>query len=511
MSIKNKVVLTGIEARNALMKGAKFVADAVRPTLGPYAHSFAIEKNNEVIDDGVTIAREIVSGGIHNEAEARGARMLVEASVKTEDMAGDGTTTAMTLANAIVQEILKYLPKDNIGIGKKKPAEIITEIDKECGEVVEMLKKKAVPIETKEEIINSAIVSAGDKELGTLIGTAQFEIGKDGWLIAEDTHERMSSVERVPGVRIDNGFVTSNVINNQEKQSLELTDIPVLLTNYTFTDFNGISGLLQEFAHKGQKSLVIVGRAFNETAIRICQENFRNGFNLYPLNAPYQDQNEIMKDLAAVLGGRYINNEETDLPNVTLADIGFATKIQAKRFETIFAGRDDVESRKRVASRIADLKLKDASASVFESKNISMRISQLTNGFSIVKVGAKSDLRQKFLKRKADDAVAAVRAAYKEGVVAGGGLAFKEISETLPDTYILKRPLMAIYDQIMFSAPEGFTVKDDVKDPVFVLRTALENACSVASQFAMACGTINTEKDKPLDLLLRKTINTDSE
>lgn len=509
--MKNKVVLVGIAARNALVKGAEFVAQATVSSLGPYGANFAIEKNNEVTNDGVTIAKEIVSGGIHDESEARGARMILEASSKTDEIAGDGTTTAMALAISILKECLKYLPKDDVGAGKKKPSEIVAQVEKERKEITEKLVAMATPIDTEEELIRSAIVSVGDEELGKLIGKAQFEIGKDGVLIAEDTNEKYSYNEREMGIKIDNGFVTSLAINNQEKQSLELKDIRILLTNHVFMDMSALNEARKALYQSGVRMIVVVGRGFSEKAVQECMEMYKNGYPCYPINAPYTDQNEIMKDLIAILGGKYINNEESEISATSDKDFGFATKIIAKRFETIFGGKDDVDSRMRVTARVEELQAKlKGSTSDFERKNLELRISQLVNGISVIKIGATSELRQKYLKRKADDAVNAVRAAFKEGVVEGAGLAFKKISEELPESYILKEPLMSIYKQIMFSAPSDFKIEDWVKDPVFVLRTALENACGVATTLATTRGTSNTAKDKPLDVLLRKAVVTET-
>lgn len=508
--MKPKVILIGVEARNALVKGAEFVARATVSSLGPFGANFAIEKNNEITNDGVTIAKEIASGGIHDESEARGARMIVEASSKTDEVAGDGTTTAMALAIAIVKECIKYLPKDDVGAGKKKPSEIIAQVDRECKDVIEKLQLLAEPITTEDQLINSAIVSMGDKELGTIIGKAQFALGKDGYLIAEDTNEKYSFVERVMGIKVDNGFVTSLAINNQEKQSLELNNVRILLTNYTFMDMSAINEARKALAMAGVKELVVVGRGFSEKAIQECMQITQNGYPLYPINAPYTDQNEIMKDLVAIFGGRYINIEDSEIAVTSDKDFGFATKIVAKRFETVFSGKDDVDARMRVSARIWELEAKKkGSESDFEKKNLEIRISQLTNGFSIIKVGATSQLRQKFLKRKADDAVNAVRAAYREGVVPGAGVAFAIIASKLPDESILKEPLLAINKQIKFSAPSDFVIEDWVKDPVFVLRTALEHACGVATTLATAGGTSNTMRDKPLDVLLKKAVSTE--
>jgi chaperonin GroEL len=205
----------------------------------------------------------------------------------------------------------------------------------------------------------------------------------------------------------------------------------------------------------------------------------------YPLNAPYVNQGEIMQDLATVLGGKYYDYETSSLEDMTLEDVGFASKIIAKRYDAIITGRDTPLNQERVNDRIKELKEKlKGEPSEFAKKAYEARIAQLENGFAIIKVGATSDQQRKYLKDKCDDAVNAVRSAYQEGVVDGGGLAYKQVSEELPEGYILKRPLLSLYNQIMENAPEGYVIEPWVKDPLKVLRVALERACSVASTFA---------------------------
>jgi chaperonin GroEL (HSP60 family) len=196
-----------------------------------------------------------------------------------------------------------------------------------------------------------------------------------------------------------------------------------------------------------------------------------------------------MKDLQAVLGGTYINTEEKDIRKMIVTDIGFAENIMAKRYSALIAGKKDKMSEERVATRIKELqdKLK-GEVSAFEKKNITMRIAQLTTGLAIVKIGSDTEANRKYLKDKADDAVGAVRGAWQEGVVKGAGLAFKEIADSLPGTYILKRPLASVYEQLMSRAPKDFKIEEWVKDPVKVIRCALHYACETAGRL----GTVET-------------------
>lgn len=485
-----KIIKKGAVARSELIKGADFLADCVKSTLGPFGANFFLEKGNKITNDGVTVAREIE---LPDEIQNRGITALRQASIKTNDEVGDGTTTAVVLAQAVLKEAVRFLGDESKGIiGKKAPVEVMNQISKECTEIVDILKTKAETVKTKEQLIESARVSVKDETLATLIGGMQWELGKDGIIIAEETNDKNCTIDKVKGIRIDNGFGTSMVINNQEKQSLEVSDVDVLMTNNTFHDFKKIIHIFDGMARLGKRKLVIVGRAFSTECIQLCMDNAKQGNFIYPINAPYTDQDEVMKDMAAILGGTYYHYEDRNLEDMMLSDLGHADKIVARRYDAVITGNGNPEA--RIAELQAILK---GEKSEFMKRNIQQRLAQLTNGFAILKVGANSEMERDYKKDKADDCVNAVRSALQEGVVDGAGLAFKQIAETLPDTYILKRPLQSIYEQIMYSAPKDFKIESWVKDPVKVLRIALQNACTIAGTFATAMGATATEVPKP--------------
>lgn len=497
MATKLKIARRGDDARKKLIKGADFAADCVKDTLGPYGRNWVFEKGRRVTNDGVSVARELE---LKDETEQLGLTMIREAAIKTNDMAGDGTTTAMTLAQAILKEASRFLGDDTRGISAKKtPIEIIRQVEKEKNEIIERLQEMSERIETRDDLIKSAKVSVEDDELAEMIGGTQWDLGRDGIILAEETAERTSSVEKIKGLRIDNGLGTSIVMNNQEKQALELSDTHVVLTNHIIKDFKPLKNLLDNLVKTGVTNLVIVARAFTPEAIQLCMENIhRGGLKIYPINAPYTDQAEIMKDLAAVLGGTFFHDEERNLEDMNVSDVGYADRVFARRYDAIFTGKDNEKTQERVDARVKELTKKiSGEQSEFEKKNLERRVAQLTNGFALVKIGALSDTERKYKKDKAEDAVHAVRAAFQEGVVPGAGIAFKDISDQLPDTYILKRPLLSIYEQIVATAPKDFVIEDWVKDPVKVLRVALDNACSVAVTLATAAGSVATERDKP--------------
>jgi len=494
--MKNKIVKQGIEARNKLVKGADFLAEGVRSTLGPYGQNWFIEKGNKITNDGVTIAREIECA---DEIEDRGAKALFEAADRTNNEVGDGTTTAITLAHAILKESIKNLASNVSIVGKLTGAELIKQLEKERVIVTEKLLEAATSIETEEQLIASAKVSVENDTLAELIGKTQFKLGRDGIIIAEESNAPESSIEFVNGIRLDNGFGTSLVVTDPEKEALIVKDTRTILTNHTIQSLNTLNPILAQLAKQGVRRVVIVSRGFTEQAIKECMENMKNGFNIYPVNAPYTDQSEIMKDLATVLGGRYINSEEADLESIQLSDVGFAEVFEARRWDAIVTGAKDENAKERVEKRVIELKKKlEGNLSQFEQRMINQRIAQLSTGFAVLKVGAQSDKERKYLKDKADDAVNAVRLAFQEGTIKGAGLTLKEISDSLPEDFILKRPLCSIYEQITFSAPKGFVIEDWVRDPVKVVRVALKYACSVAGTIATAGGVTATEKEKPM-------------
>lgn len=505
----NKRILFGAEAREELVKGADFLADAVVRTLGPFGENFFIDKKNSITNDGVTVAKEIliskdmlIKGVQGNEINQRGAVAIREAASKTNDIAGDGTTTATLLAQKIYQELSRFLGKKNV-IGAKKPSELIRQVEEERKEVTAKLIALSIPITSKEQLVESATVATEDRALGTLIGEAQWNVGKDGYLLVEDTNETYSSVEKVVGIRIDNGFGTSQIINNPEKQTLEVEDAGIILTTHSIKDLHDWEDLMVLFepAFKaGHKQLVVVARAWTDETINYCLQNINKGaLKIYPLSAPYVNMTERMKDLAAVTGATFYDSENSELSDLLISGMGKVEKVIAKRMEAIITGSLDVSARvEELTKQLA------GSESEFEKKQLRERISQLSNGFAIVKVGSPSDMEKRRLLDKCEDAVNAVRAALQEGTVAGAGLAYAYIAKELPDTYILKRPLMALHEQIMSSAPSDFVIEEWVRDPLKVMRVALEQACVAASSFATAGGVITDAIADPVDSLVKK-------
>lgn len=487
-----KVASIGYEGRDKLVKGASYIADAVKLTLGPNGQNFAIEKGNRITNDGITIARELI-GTQEDEIEERGSKLVVDAMSKVNDAVGDGSTTMATLTGSALKDIIRQLPSQSLLVGKMPLAKLLKKVEDEKDEIVDKLCTSAVKVDSEEKLYQVALVSAEDEKLAQLISHAQWELGTDGVILAEETNDKECSIERTNGILIDNGFGTSMVINNPEKEALELFDVSVVYTNHTITNMEVLTPLIAQLVQKGQRSIVVMARAFTEEAIQFCVKQAEAGLGIYPLNAPYTDQAEIMKDLEVVLGGRFIGTENGSLDAIQVSDVGFASHVLAKRMSTIFAGNGLKE---KVEARVSVLeKKREGSGSEFEKRNLTQRIAQLRNGFAILKIGAVTDAKRKYLKDKADDAVNATKLALEEGVVRGGGRALKDIADTLPDDYILKNAIQAPYEQIQLTTG-GIETEEWVVDSVKVLRTVVDSAVSIASILATAGGSIATKKKK---------------
>lgn len=494
-----KISITGLEARNKAINGVEYVGNAIKSTIGPHGLNFLLEKGNKITNDGYNIASELCPT-IKDEFERRGALVAHQASSKTNDEVGDATSTAWALTTEIIKECVRYLPNDKIGKAKKQPSEIIEQLKKERAFVEEELKAMITPITSEEELIKSAKVSVEDDTLAEMLGKMQFELGENGRIVAEETNNTECSIEKGLGIRLDNGFSASHLITNQEKQTMELQNISVFLTNYTI-DKKELDLLNKQvfgdLINNKKLAIVLVARAFTEEAIKVCVESMKTGFAIFPVNAPYVDQREIMKDIQAVVGGRYIDVEEGRLEDVYISDIGFARKFVAGQMFGEVAGAEDEEGKERIAKRVEMLEEKmKGEQSDFGKRMLGERIAQLKGGFAILKVGSYSLVERKRLKDKADDAVNAVRHALKGGTVPGAGLAFKQISDKMEDGSLLKRPLRVIYDHIINSAPEDFEIPDWVRDPYIVLSTALKNAVEVAGTISSTNGIITTQDKK---------------
>lgn len=486
-----KIVKTGSEAREALARGADFLANAVKLTLGPSGYNAVLGPKggalSRITNDGITIAREMEC---EDEIENLGLKTMLEACSQTNEIAGDGTTTAITLGQAVLKSLSKQFGSGNVVGSKMSIAEMRKRTKDELGQVIQALKDMAKPVESKEELIAVAKIAVEDDALADMLGSVQWDIGKDGSILPELSNDQEDSIERVNGIRIDNGYSSSLAINNQEKQTLEVQDYSIILTNHTVKNLanligtDGNPGILVQLIKAGKQNVIIMARGFTEQAIQECQGNLKMGNNFIPVNAPYTNQNEVMLDLAAALGATYINSEERQLEDMQLSDVGFTKSIVAGRWDSVFTWEKNEHSDERIAGRIAELeKQLSGTLSVFERKSIEDRVAQLKSGFALMKVTGKTLAERNYKKDKVDDCVNAVKSALQEGTVPGGGLALKTIADSLPVASLLKEALSAPYLQIQENAG-GLEIGDEVRDAVKVTRIALEKAVSVATELA---------------------------
>lgn len=522
-NVRRFVVKKGDEARQELLEGVYFGADAVRRTLGPYGRNSVSGVRGgtpHITNDGVSILKEL---WIPDEIRMLGLRVAREAALKLNEICGDGTTSAMFLTYAILLGATKRLGYTIVdpangnyvrgeAIGAPSPMEIKRAIDAEALIVIDALKAMAKPVADKEELIGAVRVATEDQALAEMIGNMQWELGPDGTILVEDSNEPNDQIERVNGIRFDNGFPTSRVINNQEKQTLELEDVHVIYTNaivHSIADFRGmdststagvINTIIANVQKNGRpKNIVIIATKFDQLAMQEIAENMQRGIMICPINAPYVNRTEVFKDLAAVLGGTFVDVENNGrLSDMTLSDVGFATRVQASRWNAIFAGVTDEKAKNRIEQRIALIKKElKGEQSVFAQNMLNARIAQLQNGLALMKVGALTEAEQQRKRDKVDDAVASARSALQEGLVPGAGEALKAIAGKLPEDSILRKPLCAISEQIQANAGQEFAIEPWVKDPVKVLRYVVEKAASIAGNIITAEIAIDHENPKP--------------
>lgn len=480
--------LIGIKARDLAFSGADKVASAVEMSLGPAGQNLLMEKGNTTTNDGKKIS-QFLSASMENEFERRGALYQHAGSVEVEKQVKDSTSTYFTISKGIRKALLPYLPTEAIPIGTPV-SELKSRLLKEKEEVLAKLKEKSKPINSREELIQSALVSVEDKELAEMIGGTQWDLYQatgDGFIRPDETAELESSIERVSGIYMDNGFATSIMVNNPEKESLEAVNINILLTNYIINDLTPLTGLLVDLKKSGKTTLAVFARAFSQESMKQISEWAMKGMAIVPINAPYMNQSQVFLDLSAVTGANYITDETKGLELINTKDIGFSKRISCGRNESFVSGSGD--EGERVKERVKTLEKElEATNSMFYKDTLRQRIAGLKGAFAILRVGSLSpeDRKRKF--DKCEDAVGAVRNALRSGTVKGAGIAFKEIADTLPDDYILKEPLQTVYRQIKNSLPEGTEIEEWVRDPYISLATALEYAIEYSVNMANILG-----------------------
>ena len=503
------------EARKKLKAGADKLADAVKVTLGPKGRNVVLDTGfgvPTISNDGVTIAKEIE---LEDRIENLGAEILKEVASKTNEVAGDGTTTATVLAQAIIAAGLK-----NIAAGAN-PLALKRGIDKATKVVVSALKEMSREVSTKEKISQVATNSAEDKELGDLIAEVIEEIGKDGVITCEESKIFGLQKEIVKGLRFDRGYISPYMITDAERMESAFEDPYILITDKKISALSEILPVMEKVAKTGRKNLVIIADEVEGDALAALLVNkLRGTFEAVAIKAPgFGDRKkEMLEDIATLTGGRVISEETgLKLENIEMEMFGRARKVvSTKEYTTIIEGKGD---REKIEARIKQIKREiSQSTSDFDKEKSQERLAKLAGGVAVIKVGAATEIEQKAKQHKTEDALSSTKAAIEEGIVAGGGVAFlraipvleklKVSEDERTGVEIIKRALEEPTRIIAQNAGiDGAIVVAEVKkgngsfgfnaetmryedlletgiiDPTKVVRSALENAASAAGMF----------------------------
>ncbi|MDB5264801.1 MAG: groL [Parcubacteria group bacterium] len=512
-----KEIRFGEDARRAIHEGLSKSAKAVKVTLGPRGRNVVLEKSYggpRITNDGVSIAKEI---SFKDKFENMGAEIVKEVANKSNDVAGDGTTTAVVLLEALVNEGLATLTRGANAMGIRSGMEQARDA------AIKELKKMARPVEGKSDVKQVATISAESEELGTIIAETVERVGKNGVVTVEESQGMELSYEVVEGLQIDKGYVSAYMVTNHERMEAEMRDAQILVTDRKISSVQEILPLLEKIAQTGKKEVVIVADDVEGEALTTFVLNkLRGTFNVIAVKAPgYGDKKkEILADIASVVGAQVISADTgMTFENATLEVLGKATRVVAAKDTTVFVGgkgkKADIEARVGQLQAIAE------GSSKFDKEQIEARIAKLTGGVAVIRVGAATETEMKYLKDKIDDAVKATKASIEEGIVPGGGTALAKVARMLRtedwefDTKdeetgfaIVSRALEAPLRQILanagkddgsaivervqssksfsgYDAMKGEEVDDMVAagiiDPVKVTRSAVENAVSAAA------------------------------
>ncbi|SFN72212.1 chaperonin GroEL [Proteiniclasticum ruminis] len=526
-----KTIIYGEEARRAMQKGVDILADTVKVTLGPKGRNVVLEKKFGaplITNDGVTIAREIE---LEDAYENMGAQLVKEVSTKTNDVAGDGTTTATVLAQSMIKEGLK-----NVTAGAN-PMFIRQGIKLAVDKAVEAIKEQSVAIGGKEDIARVAAVSAQDEEVGLLISDAMERVGTQGVITVEESKTFGTELEVVEGMQFDRGYVSAYMATNTEKMEAVLDDPFILITDKKINTIQEILPVLEQVVQTGKKLLLIADDIESEVIATLVVNKLRGTFVCVAVKAPgFGDRRkEMLQDIAILTGGQVISEElGRELKDATIDMLGSADTVRINKDQTVIvSGRG---SKEEIANRVHVIKAQmEETTSEFDKEKLSERLAKLAGGVAVIKVGAASETELKEKKLRMEDALAATKAAVEEGIVAGGGTAYINVIDAVgsltsedPDVVvginIVKRALEEPLRQIAINGGvEGSVVIEKVKhsekgigfniiteelvdmvkvgivDPTKVTRSALQNAASVAATFLTTeAAVVDIKEDKPM-------------
>lgn len=520
-----KKIVFNEDARRALQRGVDALADAVKVTLGPKGRNVVLEKKFGaplITNDGVTIAREIE---LEDAFENMGAQLVKEVATKTQDVAGDGTTTATLLAQAIVREGLK-----NVTAGAN-PMIIKRGIEKAVEAVVAHIKGMAVPVENKSAIAQVASISAGDEEIGRLIADAMEKVGKDGVITVEESKTFGTELEVVEGMEFDRGYVSPYMVTDAEKMEAVLDEPYILITDRKISAIHDILPVLEKLVQRGKPLLIIAEDVDGEALATLVVNKLRGTFTCVAVKAPgFGDRRKAMlQDIAILTNGQVISEElGLELKGTDITMLGRARQVRIGKEETVIV--EGYGSTEEIQKRVGQIKVQiEETTSDFDREKLQERLAKLAGGVAVIRVGAATEVEMKEKKLRIEDALAATRAAVEEGIVPGGGVALLASIPALDQVAaegdmktgvdIIRRALEYPVRQIADNAGlEGSVIVGKAKDqalgvgfdalngrwvnmievgivdPAKVTRSALQNAASIA---AMVLTTETLVADKP--------------
>ncbi len=511
-----KEIKYGAEARTALEAGVNKLADTVRVTLGPKGRNVVLDKSYGaplITNDGVTIAKEIE---LEDPFENMGAQLVKEVATKTNDVAGDGTTTATVLAQAMINEGMK-----NLAAGAN-PIVLRKGMKKATDEAVEAIKGMSQKIKGSEHIARVAAISAGDDKVGEMVAKAMETVSGDGVITIEESKTMETELELVKGMQFDRGYISAYMATDMDKMEAVLDDPYILITDKKISNIQEILPILEQIVQSGSKLLIVAEDVEGEALTTLIVNKLRGTFNVVAVKAPgYGDRRKAMlEDIAILTGGQVISSElGLELKEATLDMLGRAKSVKVQKENTVIV--DGLGDKAAVSARIAQIKGQiETTTSEFDKEKLQERLAKLSGGVAVIRVGAATETEMKEAKLRMEDALAATRAAVEEGIICGGGAAYihaskkvKKLADSLSGdektgAYIVLKAMEApLYHIVANAGLEGSVVINKVKeskigtgfdaykeeyvdmvaagilDPAKVTRSALQNATSVASTF----------------------------
>ena len=521
----------GAQARAALESGVDQLADTVRVTLGPKGRNVVLDKSYGtplITNDGVTIAKEIE---LEDAFENMGAQLVKEVATKTNDAAGDGTTTAIVLAQAMITEGMKNLAAGANPIIMRKGMKKATDV------AVESIAKMSSAVNGKNHIARVASISAGDDEVGNLVADAMEKVSNDGVITIEESKTMQTELDLVEGMQFDRGYISAYMATDMDKMEANLEDPYILITDKKISNIQEILPILEQIVQSGKKLLIIAEDIEGEALTTLIVNKLRGTFQVVGVKAPgYGDRRKAMlEDIAILTGGQVISDElGLDLKEATLDQLGHAKSVKVQKETTVIV--DGEGDKKAIEARIAQIKAQiEETTSDFDREKLQERLAKLAGGVAVIRVGAATETEMKEAKLRMEDALAATRAAVEEGIIAGGGSAYihaaKEVEkvaekmegdEKTGANIILKALEAPLYTIVANAGLEGSVivnkvreskvgtgfnaltekyvdmVEDGILDPAKVTRSALQNATSVASTLLTTESVVaNIKEDTP--------------